>query len=647
MRNTSAHKLFVCMLATVSLAGCGGGGYGGGGPKPIVVTVRPAHASVVAGAQTQQFAATVTGAPVNTVTWSVDSIAGGNATTGTVSASGLYTSPAAAGTHTVAAASTADATKTALASVGITDLAGVLTHHNNVARDGTNIQEFALAPSVVNQNSFGKLFSCPVDGAVYAQPLWVPALNIGGTVHNVFLVATQHDSAYAFDADAKPCAQLWKTSLIPLTETPVPFADVGSGFGDIQPEIGVTGTPVIDLASKTMYLIAKSEGLIGTFHQRLHALDLATGNEKLGGPVVISASVPGTGDGSVGGFVSFNPHKEHERSGLALANGVVYTTWASHEDDNPYHGWIIGYNATTLAKVSVYNSTANGSRGGIWMAGAPPAFDSSGNLYASTGNGTFDADQIVTPNNDFGDSILKLDPSTGLTVSSWFTPFNQSFLDSVDLDLGSGAMVVMPDQTTGPHPHLLVMCGKQGQAYLLNRDSLGQYCPASGGGCSFDTNAVQSFTAFQSFGSFWGTPAFWQNRLYLGGTQEPPNAGDKLKAFDFNPATGQFNPTASSQSSTIYGYPGSTPSVSSQGATGGVVWDVDASQYGPPAPGPGPAVLHAYDATNLATELWNSSQATAGRDVAGNAVKFSVPTVANGKVYLGTGTEVDVYGLLP
>ncbi len=646
MRNLQALKFVVCGLATVFLADCGGGSSGGA----FTLTISPKNAAVVVTTQTQQFTAIVAGGP-SSLAWSVDGVIGGNAATGTISTGGLYTPPAVAGTHTVTATSTASSgganppQKAASAAVAVTDLPGVFTHHNNVARDGTNTQEFALTPTVVNQNSFGKLFSCPVDGAVYTQPLWVPALTIGGTLHNVIFVATQHDSAYAFDADAKPCSQLWKRSFIPVTEMPVPTADVGAGYGDIQPEIGVTGTPVIDPASNTMYLIAKSEGPIGTFQQRLHALDLATGNEKPGGPVVVSASVPGTGDGSVGGIVSFNPQQEHERSGLALSNGVLYTTWASHEDSDPYHGWIIGYDATTLAQVSVYNSTANGSRGGIWMAGAPPAFDSAGYLYASTGNGTFDANQVAP--NDLGDTILKLDPSAGLTLNSWFTPFDQSLLEGSDLDLGSGAIVVMPDQTTGPHAHLLVMCGKEGQTYLLNRDTLGRYCPAIGIGCSFDTNAVQSFTAFQSQGSFWGTPAFWQNRLYLGGTQEPPNPGDKLKAFDFNPATGQFNPVASSQSATVYGYPGSTPSVSSQGATGGVVWDADISQYGPPAPSPGPAVLHAYDATNLATELWNSSQAAANRDVAGNAVKFSVPTVANGKVYLGTRSEVDVYGLLP
>jgi len=422
-------------------------------------------------------------------------------------------------------------------------------------------------------------------------------------------------------------------------ETPVPAADVGNGFQDIQPEIGVTGTPVIDPATSTLYVVSKSENLTGTFFQRLHALDLASGSEKFSGPIDITATFPGTGDGSSGGIISFNPQTEHQRSALALSNGIVYIAWASHEDKNPYHGWILGYNAATLAQVKVLNVSPDGSRTGIWMAGGAPAFDSSGNLYATTGNGTFDANQAKS---DYGDSILRISTSAALAVTNWFTPFNQAFLDTQDLDLGSSGVVLLPDQSSAP-THLLVAAGKQGQMYLLDRDAMGAYC----NGCASDTNALQSFPAFQNLGSFWGAPAFWQNKLYLGGTQEPPGAGDKLKAFDFNPSTHSFTTTPSSQSSTVYGYPGSTPSVSSQGASGGIVWSADVGAYGVPAPTQGPAVLHAYDATNLGTELWNSSQAAANRDQAGNAVKFSVPTVANGKVYLGTRTEIDVYGFLP
>jgi hypothetical protein len=646
MSNKSVLAILPCLLATLWFAACGGSsnGSGGGGAG---LNISPKQAAVVVTSQTQQFTATVTGS--NTaVTWTVDGTAGGSATVGTISATGLYTPPATAGTHTIVATSSADTSKSASATIAVTDLPGVITHHNDVARDGANIQELALTPATVTSTTFGKRFSCAVDGAAYTQPLWVPALNVNGALHNVIFVATQHDSVYAFDADASPCVQLWQAQLLAPSrkgtsgETPVPTADVGNGFQDIQPEIGVTGTPVIDPATSTLYVVSKSENLTGTFFQRLHALDLASGNEKFNGPVDITATFPGTGDSSSGGIISFNPQTEHQRSALALSNGIVYIAWASHEDKNPYHGWILGYNAATLAQGKVLNLSPDGARAGIWMAGGAPAFDSAGNLYVTTGNGTFDANQSLPPKSDYGDSILRISTSAALAVTDWFTPFNQAFLDTQDLDLGSSGVVLLPDQSSAP-THLLVASGKQGQLYLLNRDAMGAYC----NGCASDSNVLQSFPAFQNLGSFWGAPAFWQNKLYLGGTQEPPGAGDKIKVFDFNPSTHSFATTPSSQSSAVYGYPGSTPSISSQGASAGIVWSADVSAYGVPAPTQGPAILHAYDATNLGTELWNSSQAAANRDQAGDAVKFSVPTVANGKVYLGTRTELEVYGLLP
>ena len=648
MRNVVYVKAFLCLLATVWLSGCGGSSYGGGGGGSLTVSVSPKQAAVVATSQTQQFIATVAGGASNGITWTVDGTAGGSAAVGTISASGLYTPPSTAGTHTIVATSTADSSKSATATIAVTDLAGVFTYHNDLARDGANTQEFALTPTTVNLAKFGKRFACAVDGAAYTQPLWVPALNVGGSVRNVIFVATQHDSVYAFDADTSPCVTLWQAKLLDAVhgafagETPVPTSDVGSGFQDIRPEIGITGTPVIDPATSTLYVVSKSEDLTNVFHQRIHALDLLTGNEKFTGPKPISISIPGLGDSNCpsSGTVAFNAKTQHQRAALSLANGVVYVAWASHEDALPYHGWMIGYNAGTLARVSFFNSSPNGCLSGIWMAGGAPAFDSVGNLYATTGNGTFDANSIPTPNNDYGNSVVRL--TSSMAVTDWFTPFDQSFLNTQDLDLGSSGVVVLPDQATPP-THLLLAAGKEGKVYLLNRDSMGAYC----NGCSSDTNVVQSFAAFQNVGSFWGTPAFWQNHAYLGGTQEPPASGDSLKAFDFNPAAGLFNPTPSSLTTAVFGYPGSIPAVSSQGARDGIVWDTDISQYGFPAPNQGPAVLHAYDATNLATELWNSSQAAGNRDQAGNSVKFSVPTVANGKVYLGTRSEIEVYGLLP
>lgn len=605
------------------------------------------------------------------VTWS----AAGAGCTGTCGAFGQvtpttanYVAPNFAGVVAVTATSKADPTKSATATIAITDLTGVTTYHNDLSRDGANMHEFALTPSNVNTTTFGKLFSCTVDGAVYAQPLWVANLTIGGVAHNVAFVATQHDSVYAFDADASPCTTLWHANLLDSShggtsgETSVPSSPpnnlVGNGFGDITPEVGITGTPVIDPATNTLYVVSKS--VIPTssppaFFQRLHGLDLATGNEKFSGPVTISASVPGTGDGSSGGTLSFDPGNEHQRPGLALAAGTVYISWASHEDHSPYHGWIICYRADLSQQVGVYNTTPNGGLGGIWMSGAAPAFDSSGNIYLATGNGTFDTSAAVpplAPNNDFGDSVLKLaPPSAGtLPLADFFTPSNQSFLNSNDVDLGAGGIVILPDLSSGAHTQLLVQVGKDGTIHLLDRSNLGQYCNM----CANDTQIVQEIQS--QVNGMWGTPAYWNGNLYIGGAQDGGTSGDNLKAFSFNAGgSGLLSVSPTSMSSHVYNFSGPTPSVSSNAMTNGILWALDNSQYGPPTPnGSGPAVLYAYDATNLANELWNSSSAAA--DKAGNAVKFTVSTIANGKVYIGTRGnsttgggvgELDVYGLKP
>jgi hypothetical protein len=627
---------------TLWIAGCGGGLMSSGGSGSAIAGIVPKRAEVVTTTQTQQFTATVSGGSQNGgVTWSVDTIPGGNSTVGSITSAGLYTPPSVAGTHTVTATSVANPAQSVSASVAVSDLSGVLTWHNDLARDGINTHEFGLTKATVTAATFGKLFSCAVDGAVYAQPLWVPGLAINGAMHNVLLVATAHDSVYAFDADQSPCATLWHVNLIDSThgatsgETTVPNGDLG-GPPDIQPEIGITGTPVINPSLNILYAVTKSEGPSGTFHQRLHALDLATGNEKSGGPVNVSASVVGAGYDSSGATVTFNLRTHLQRSGLALVNGVVYVTWASHGDVDPYHGWIIGYDAASLAQVSTYNLTADGSRGGVWMGGGAPAADSANAIYLSTGNGTFDHDSITTPNTDLGDSVVKLVTTSGVTLSDWFSPFNQADLETMDRDLGSSATVLLPDQSSGI-PHLLVTGGKEGTLYLLNRDSMGRYC-ATCSASTGDTNIVQSFSATNAL---FGTPAFWNNGLYVAGLS------DQLGLYNFNPSTGKFDTSPSSQSANTFAFPGATPSVSSQGTSDGIVWAIDSSQYGPPKNSGGPAVLYAYDATNLASELWDSAQAPNGRDQAGNAVKFTVPTVANGKVYVGTRTTVEVYGLLP
>jgi chitodextrinase len=611
----------------------------------VAVTISPLRAAVTT-TQPQAFSANVTGSANTSVTWSVDTIPNGNATIGTISATGTYTPPSIAGTHTISATSVADVTKSASASIAVTDLAGVTTYHNNLSRDGANTHEFALTTATVKAATFGRLFSCATDGAIYGQPLWAPNLAIGGGSHNVIFVASSRDSVYAFDADATPCTTYWHKVLLGAGETWVSSNDVGTG--DIHPDIGIVGTPVIDPVTNTIYVVTKSEDNgTGCFpstacHQRLHALSLMDGSEKFGGPVDItsSISVSGTGDGSNAGSVPFNTLRQNQRCGLVLSAGVVYVAWASYGDNTPYHGWVIGFDKSTLQIVATFNANPNGSDSGIWMGGGAPAVDSFGNLYFLTGNGTFDADSGGL---DYGDSTVKLSTAGGLSVSSWFTPADQSNLAGGDQDHGAGGAAILVDQPGAPHPRLVIGGGKEGNLFLLDRDNLGGY------GANFnpvDSNAVQTL-AFNN--GIFATAAFWNNALYLAG------AGGHLKTFSFNITTGKFNAAPTSQSSGSFGFPGSTPSVSALGTTNGIVWALDNGQYcTQQATACGPAVLHAYDATNLATELWNSSQSSA--DSAGHAVKFTVPTVANGKVYVGTrGSdstaggvgELDVYGLKP
>jgi chitodextrinase len=549
-------------------------------------------------------------------------------------------SSASAGSFTITATSNADNTKSASATIGVTDLIGVVTYHNNPSRDGTNTKEYALTTSNVNSSSFGKLFSCPVDGEVYAQPLWVPNLAIGVGNHNVIFVATQNDSVYAFDADAKPCVQYWKKSFLGTGITPVPPTDTGEAF-DINRKIGITGTPVIDAASKTLYVVAKTKEGTANYHQRLHALSLIDGGEKFNGPVDITPAitVPGsgdTGDSSVGctatsGNVPFCPLREGQRAGLALVGGNVYVAWASHGDVQPYHGWIMSFNASNLAQPPVvFNDSPNGREGGIWMSGGAPAFDSSNNIYVITGNGDYDGSK------DFGDSFLKLNSS--LVLQDWFTPSVQGALDSSDWDLGAGGAIVLVDLPTSAVPHILIGGGKGtnqlGQLYVVNRDNLGKNAATD--------NVVQEF---DMGGMIYSTAAFWQNTMYIAAV------GQKLNAFALDTSTSKFNTTATSHSSRSFGYPGATPAVSSgNNASGtGIVWALDTnSTSAANASGrDGPAVLFAYDALNLATLLYSSDTTAGAANAAGNAVKFCVLAVANGKVYVGTQTELTVYGLIP
>jgi len=647
---TSVRDTSKSASATITVTSSGGS---------VSVTISPKRGGLAV-AQTLAFTATVMNDVGSAgVTWSASGSgctgsACGTFTNGTSNAA-TYVAPSIAGIYTVVATSAADLTKSASATIAVTDLAGVLTYHNNVSRDGTNSKEYALTTALVTATTFGKLFSCPTDGAIYAQPLWVPRITINSLAHNVIVVATQHDSVYAFDADTSPCATLWHANLLDSAhggtagETTVPSGAtgglVGSGFGDITPEVGVTGTPVIDPSTNTVYVVSKSVNASTQFFQRLHALDLTTGNEKVTPRGIdTSISVAGTGDGSVNGRVAFDPRNESQRPGLVLSGGVVYVSWASHEDHDPYHGWVMGFSASTLVPVTnaVFNTTPNRvgtlsySRGGIWMGGGAPAVDASGNLYFITGNGTFDANNVGGSN--YGDSVVKLSTASGLSVADYFTPRDQSTLDANDTDFGSGAATILVDQPSGPVTHLVIGGGKQGNLFLLNRDNMGKFSGTT-------NNVLQTVNAGNGI---FATPVFWQNNLYVA----PIGA---LKQYAFNPTTGQFSGAPSSQTAASFGFPGATPSLSSNGAASGIVWAADNTLYcTTQSPGCGSAVLHAYDATNLGHELWNSSQAAGNRDQAGRAVKFTVPTVANGKVYLGTRGndstvlgELEVYGLLP
>ena len=623
----------------------------------ISVSVTPKRAGL---AITQTLSLTPTTSDGGGVNWSVSGSnctgsACGTLSSGTTSngVAVTYTAPGTAGQYSVTAASVNDGSKTASVSVAVTDLSGVATYHNNTSRNGSNTQEYALSPSTVTTSTFGKLFSCTVDGAVYAQPLWVPTLTISSAKHNVIFVATQHESLYAFDADANtsPCTPLWHANLIDAAhgglsgETSVPSGIgglVGAGYGDISPEVGVTGTPVIDLGTNTLYVVSKSVIPSGpSFYQRLHAIDLLTGTEKFSGPATIAGTYPGSGDG--GTTVTWVPRQQNQRAGLALVNGIIYIGWASHEDQTPYYGWLMAFNATTLSPLGVFNTTPNAGLGGIWMGGGAPSADSSNNLYVITANGNFDATNLSAPNNDYGDSFLKL--SSNLTVSQYFTPSDQSADNLNDQDFGSGGAAILVDLApNGSNPtHLVLGGGKDGNLYLLNRDQMGG---------SGDTNAWQVLSLGNGI---FGTAAFWNSAFYLAGT------GGRLQEFSLNSSTAKLNTSPISTTTATFGFPGATPSVSSMpNDTNGIVWALDNSQYcTPQSPGCGPTVLHAYDATNLATELWNSSQGSGNS--AGYAVKFTVPTVANGKVYIGTrgnntggaGSsttvpgELAVYGLLP
>lgn len=536
---------------------------------------------------------------------------------GTISSAGLYTAPASVPSSakiTVSATIITDANSSASADVTIVPYQGVLTFHNDNGRTGQNLDENALTHSKVNSGSFGKLFSVALDAQVYAQPLYVSHVAIPNQgFHNVLYVATEHDTVYAFDADGNTTKPLWSVNFTNAAQgiSTVAYTKE-SGVSPIYPEVGITSTPVIDGNTGTIYVVAVTEES-GTVVHRLHALDITNGSEKFGGPVVIQASVAGTGAGSSGRQVAFQPEIQLQRSALLLSKGMVYITWASYNDIGAYHGWVIAYDAGTLKQTAVWNDTPNGNDGGIWMAGCGLSADSDGNIYLVTGNGTYDAS---SGGKDYGDSFVKLTLNNGtLSVSDYFTPFNQSSLSTGDVDLGSSGFVLLPDQS-GASTHLGISAGKEGRIYLLDHDNLGKFHTGD------DSQIVQSLPnalGTTANGRNLSTAVYWQGNVYYAGH------ADVMKQFQM--VNGTFSATPSSMSAHSFGYTAAS-SLSANGSSDAILWTVD----------PSASTLFAYDATNLSDVLFSSPLT--------DAVRFVPPTIANGRVYVAGATQLSVFGPL-
>jgi hypothetical protein len=508
------------------------------------------------------------------------------------------------------------ATTLALAATDVT------TYHNDVERTGQNINETILNLTNVNSKQFGKLFSMPVDGVIDAEPLYLSSVTISGATHNVLYAVTENDSVYAFDADTG--TQLWHTSMLGAGESP----SDDHGCGQISPQIGITATPVIDRASGpngTIYMVAMSKKS-STYFQRIHALDITTGAEEFGGPTTVQAKYPGAGANSQGGSVVFDPGQYAERSGLLLLNHVIYLGWTSHCDDPPYTGWLMGYSESTLAQTSVLNLTPNGSEGSIWQAGGGLASGGT-NIFFLDANGTFDTtlnSKGFPAKGDFGNGFIQVGlAGKKLAVADYFEMFDTVQESEQDEDLGSGGVIVLPTMrdSGGVARHLVVGAGKDSNIYIVDRTNMGKFSANS-------NNIYQEIDGILG-GGLWSVPAYYQGSLYFG------PVSNNLLQFSFSEAKLSTAPVSKSSASFVY--PGSTPSVSSNGATNGIVWAIEHS---------GPDILHAYSAANLATELYNSSQASGNRDQFGSASHFGTPMIVNGKVYVGTQDSVAVFGLL-
>ena len=613
------------------MAACGGGGAAAPASTPPsssapTITVQPSDQIVSAG-QSATFTVTATGMAPLSYQWqkSASPIAGATAPSYSTPATAVGDSGSSFAVVVTNAGGSSTSRGAALTVVNGAVPAGtdVLTYKNDVSRTGQNLSESTLTPANVNSSSFGLLRNLPVDGKVDAQPLYVSQLSVSGSAHNVVFAATEHGSVYAFDADTG--SVLWRVSLLAAGETP----SDARGCSQVIPEIGITATPVIDRnagAHGVLYVVAMSKDPSSNYHQRLHGLDLATGAELLNGPVEITAAYSTAG----GGMMAFSPGQYEERAALLLLNGVVYTSWTSHCDIPPYYGWIIAFSGSTLSRTAVLNVAPNGGGGGpaIWMSGGGPAADSAGNIYLLTANGAFETSMDANGfpiGQDYGNSFLKISTAGGsLRVADYFTMYNELTESASDEDLGSGGGMLLPDLTDSANTvrHLIIGAGKDGNIYVVNRDSMGKFNPAG------NQQIWQQVSGALPSG-VWSTPAYFNGTVYYG------DSGDTLKAFSISNA--KLGGVPQSQSSTQFVYPGTAPSVSANAASSAIVWAHENSN---------PAVLHAYDAANLAHEIYNSNQAVANRDQFGTGNKYITPTVVGGKVFVGTTTGVAVFGLL-
>ncbi|MGA2551758.1 MAG: pyrrolo-quinoline quinone [Burkholderiaceae bacterium] len=615
-------------LLAVAIGSCGGGGSSGTGSASSGAASQASAAPTIASQPRSQslpvgfqatFSVTVSNPSEPVFQWQKNgsNIAGATGSTYT-------TTPVAPGdsgsTFVVTVSDAAGTTKSSTATLTVVG-PDVTTYHNDNLRSGTNPYETALTPATVTSANFGLLRTLPVDGLVDAQPLYLHQIKVGSALHNVVYAVTENDSVYAFDADTG--AQLWQRSALLANET----ASDDRGCSQVTPTIGITDTPVIDRSAGpngALYFDAMSKDAQNNYYHRLHALDLTTGAELFGGPTTIAASYP-----YAHGTLSFSASQYKERAALLLVNGTIYIAFTSHCDDETYYGWLMAYSESTLKQTAVLNVTPNGSEGSIWQAGGGPAADADGNIYFLDANGTFDTsfDASGFPaSGDFGNAFLKISTAGGLKVADYFAAWNTVSESANDEDLGSGGAMLLPDlvDSNGKTRQLAVGAGKDAHIYVVDRNAMGKFNAAS----STNSNVYQDLASALGNHAVYSVPAYFNRVVYYAAV------GDQLKALPVSAALVAASP--SSTSTISYTYPGASPSVSANGTTGGIVWTVQNTT---------PAVLHAYDATNLAIELYNSSQ-QGSRDQFGAGNKFIAPVIVDGKVLVGTPNAVAVFGLL-